>query len=211
MRPDPIDQQPNDRETMSELRRLRADHPDAEIGAELIRLDEAIVVIRVSIALPNGGSAAGFGATASGGPAAIETAESRALHRALTLLGYGSIAEAQAIAREAVPPPAPKSTPAAPFVPEITREPVRQVEDPVSPPVAPPVPTAAAPAPAPRTPAPLDDEPSLADYSWTEFWKWARANDLPNKTVVEELIGQSITSLNPAQVRNLIRAKTGIE
>jgi hypothetical protein len=56
-----------------------------------------------------------------------------------------------------------------------------------------------------------EPEPPLEDYSWTAFWNWARRLGYQNKVAVEEVIGQSITSLSPAQVRNLLRAKTGAE
>ena len=58
---------------------------------------------------------------------------------------------------------------------------------------------------------PAEDDAPLEDYSWTAFWLWARKIGYQNKTAVEEVIGQSITSLNPAQVRNLLRTKTGAE
>jgi hypothetical protein len=212
MRPDEIDQQPSAQGTIDELRRLRAEHPDAQIATELIRLDDAIVVIRASITLPNAGSATGFGATSSGGPAAVETAETRALSRALALLGYGSVVETK-------PAPAPVAAlaPVAPFVPEITREPIRQEPErepePVRavPPTAPVASTSPAPsAPRPAAPAPIDDDLELADYSWTEFWKWAKTTEYKTKPVVEELIGQSINDLNPAQVRSLMRSKADI-
>lgn len=197
MRPDETDQQPAADAMIAELRRMRTEHPDAQISTELIRFDQTVAVIRASIALPNAGSATGFGASASGGPAAIETAETRALSRALAVLGYGATAEAQPAPR-AVPSPAPAAA-------ELGAPPAPGPAEPAVTPVSREAPAARASA------AAIPDEPQLADYSWTEFWKWARAHDYQNRAAVEELIGQPIASLNPAQVRNLIRAKTGIE
>ena len=43
------------------------------------------------------------------------------------------------------------------------------------------------------------------------FWNWARKLGYQSKPEVEAVIGQSITSLNPAQVRNLLREKAGLD
>jgi hypothetical protein len=214
MRPDEPDQRQIAQEMTAELRRLRAEHRDARIATELIRLDETIVVIRASIELPNGGGASGFGATASGGPAAVEAAEERALLRALAALGYGDV-ESPRPQLASVPAPVVEPTPIAPFVPEITRVPVQPEPEPeqvrVARQPAAPAPVAPSPPPPSATPAPIEDDLEMADYSWTEFWRWAKTTAYPTKAAVEELIGQPIISLNPAQVRNLIRAKGGIE
>lgn len=212
MRPDGIDEQSSDRGIAALLRRLRTEHPDAQITTELVRLDETLAVVRAAIVLPNGGSASGYGASSAGGHESVEAAELRALSRALAVLGYGAVAES----RPAVAP-----APAAPAVPEPTRVPVEQtVPEPVRVPVEsaerPPVETVrpvppSAPAPVQTATASSGDDPPLEDYSWTAFWGWARGLGYQNKAAVEELIGESITSLSPAQVRNLIREKAGVE
>ncbi len=53
------------------------------------------------------------------------------------------------------------------------------------------------------------DEPDLADYTWTHFWTWARANNLSTKGQVEQRIGRPIDSLTPRDVRHMLHA-TGI-
>lgn len=56
--------------------------------------------------------------------------------------------------------------------------------------------------PVPR-PVPAD-EPDMADYSWTDFWKWARANGLSTKGQVEQRIDRPIDGLTVLEVRNLL-------
>jgi hypothetical protein len=54
-----------------------------------------------------------------------------------------------------------------------------------------------------------ESEPPLEDYSWTAFWRWARPLGFENRGAIEALIGASITNMNPAQVRDLIKEKRG--
>ena len=56
----------------------------------------------------------------------------------------------------------------------------------------------------PAPPAAAPDEPNLADYTWTHFWTWARANDLSTKGQVEQRIGRPIDNLTPRDVRQLL-------
>jgi hypothetical protein len=205
---------------IARLRTLREEHPDAQVTTELVRLDETVALVRAAIVLPNGGSASGFGSAGSGGHDAVEDAETRALNRALTVLGYAPTAPTiPATPVEETPQRAQPLPPAKPAQ-ETTVESSVPVER-EAPPVRQPAPerTAAraepartATAPTRQTPAAeLDDDPPLADYSWTEFWKWARSLGFGDKQMVEELIGQSISNLNPAQVRVLLREKTEAE
>jgi hypothetical protein len=217
MRPDGTDNRPIADNVVARLRALRAEYPDAQVSTELIRLDDAVAVVRAAIVLPGGGSASAFGTFGVGGHEAVEEAESRALDRSLAVLGYGQVAPQQvaspaggeqparepasSASEEPAERPAPKREP----VPE--RETAREAASRQAAPAAPAV------APSPVRPAAVatDDDPPLEDYSWTAFWNWARKLGYQNKVAVEELIGQSITSLSPAQVRNLIREKTGAE
>lgn len=50
------------------------------------------------------------------------------------------------------------------------------------------------------------DDPPLEDYSWTAFWQWARKLGYESKGSIEGLIGESMTPLSPAEVRDRIRA-----
>jgi len=205
---------------IARLRTLREEHPDAQVTTELVRLDETVALVRAAIVLPNGGSASGFGSAGSGGHDAVEDAETRALNRALTVLGYAPVAQTtRDVPAEEPPQPAQPVPPAQP-----ARETTVEPSEPAAreePPAREPAPARAAARQEPAgaatssarpTPATeLDDDPPLADYSWTEFWKWARSLGFGNKQMVEELIGQSISNLNPAQVRVLLREKTEAE
>ncbi len=53
-------------------------------------------------------------------------------------------------------------------------------------------------------PEATDSEPDMADYNWTHFWRWARANDLSTKGQVEQRINRPIDGLTPLEVRQLL-------
>ena len=151
---------------------LRAEHPNATVTTEALRLDERHAVFKATITLPNGGTGMGHGSeAASDFGDFIEKAETKAIGRALAALGYGSefaeIADDPAIASATevlpapaavalpatVPPPAPPAPlPAPPPPPEPEPEPVRAVQ-----PVQPPPPEPLAPA-RPERPARYTDE-----------------------------------------------------
>jgi hypothetical protein len=100
------------------------------------------------------------------------------------------------------------------------------VDNPTPDPAPVPAPVQAPPSPAERTPEPAplvavarpspsqpapDDDPPLEDYSWTSFWTWARTLGYQEKADIEKAIGLTITSLGPAEIRDAIRAATGVE
>ncbi len=97
---------------------LRADHPDAQLITEALRLDEKSAVFKATVTLPGGAVAVGHGSeTASDFGDFIEKAETKAIGRALTALGYGTeFAEGQddptlAAATEVTPAaPPPRAT-----------------------------------------------------------------------------------------------------
>lgn len=51
-----------------------------------------------------------------------------------------------------------------------------------------------------------EQEPDLADYTWTHFWPWARGHNLSTKGQVEQKIGRPIDGLTPLDVRQLLHA-----
>lgn len=55
-------------------------------------------------------------------------------------------------------------------------------------------------------PAMDEQEPDLADYTWTHFWPWAREHNLSTKGQVEQKIGRPIDGLTPLDVRQLLQA-----
>jgi hypothetical protein len=224
MRADGSDNRPIGENVVARLRALRDEHPDAQITTELVRLDDGLAVVRAEISLPSGGSASGYGASSASGHEAVEEAETRALSRSLTVLGYGAGPVQPAVA--ALPAEQTRDEPAQERAAEPVELPVAatgavpeqrptatssKTTDREPAPALPVTPAAPPERAQPASAADGDGEPPLEDYSWTAFWNWARKLGYQNKTAVEELIGQSITSLSPAQVRNLLREKTGVE
>lgn len=96
---------------------LRADHPDAQLITEALRLDEKSAVFKATVTLPGGAVAVGHGSETAGDFGDfIEKAETKAIGRALTALGYGTeFAEGQddptlAAATEVIPAVPPRPT-----------------------------------------------------------------------------------------------------
>src|SRR5215213_10177666 len=70
---------------------LRKEHPDAEIVTELVQHDPQMAIFKATVTVPTGGKATGYGSeTASDFPDFIEKAETKAIGRALSVLGYGA-------------------------------------------------------------------------------------------------------------------------
>ena len=70
---------------------MRSEHPDAIMETELVSHDEDRAIMRASVIFPDGGSATGWGSeTAASFENYIEKAETKAIGRALTALGYGT-------------------------------------------------------------------------------------------------------------------------
>ncbi len=70
---------------------MRSEHPDAVLETDLMSHDETRAIVRARVSLPEGGSATGWGSeTVDSSEAYIEKAETKAIGRALTALGYGT-------------------------------------------------------------------------------------------------------------------------
>ncbi|HEX2280339.1 MAG TPA: hypothetical protein VHG52_01130 [Thermomicrobiales bacterium] len=183
---------------------LRKEHPDAEIVTELVQHDPQMAIFKATVTVPTGGKATGYGSeTASDFPDFIEKAETKAIGRALNALGYG----AQFGDFQRSEDPAPDSAPA---------QPGRQAT-PVARPVAlprrdvrsenPRQTTNETPGEAPAAPSsPGVADQELIDYSWSAFWPWARERGLNGPREIENLIGQQVAGLSPAELRDLILA-----
>jgi hypothetical protein len=190
-----------------ELRRrlalLRREHPNAEIDVDLIRADGDAAVVKASIAVPGAGSVSALGVIA-GEPLdrAIERAEQRALERVLEIVLSG-IAVDDPPAAVAPTPITNRQQPAPP----VERRPPASIRTNAPIDIGAGRPNPPAPAPVRPVAAPADGEPSLADYSWTAFWSWARENGLSKQSDIEAIIGQSYENLTPAEVRKLILDK----
>jgi hypothetical protein len=63
-----------------------------------------------------------------------------------------------------------------------------------------------APTPAP---SPDDDDVDMADMTWTAFWAWARPLGYNKRGDIEQLLGYSIDTLTPAEVRAQVREARG--
>jgi len=183
---------------------LRKEHPDAEIVTELVQHDPQLAIFKATVTVPSGGKATGYGSeTASDFPDFIEKAETKAIGRALNALGYGAqfgdFQRAEDPAPESAPAqPGRQATPAARPVAlprrEVRSESPRQPKNETA---------AEAPAAA-SAPAAADQE--LVDYSWSAFWPWARERGLNGPREIENLIGQQVAGLSPAELRDLILA-----
>ncbi len=70
---------------------MRHDHPMAVLETDLMSHDDTRAIVRARVTLPEGGSATGWGSeTVEASDAYIEKAETKAIGRALTALGYGT-------------------------------------------------------------------------------------------------------------------------
>lgn len=221
--------------TMLRVLWVRSDHPDTRVESELTHLHDDLVVFRALVALPGGATATGY-ASETGAPGgsmalAIERAETRAIGRALDILGYVIPAGASVPAGDdtnAPPvidalrkaslrhPPAetvilPDPGPEPEVDPETGEIAAEDEPLPSEAPAEKTSPVSANPLPN-RRPAVVDssEEPSLEDYTWTHFWRWARGHNLSTKEQVEERIGRPLDNLTPADVRIALR-HSGIE
>lgn len=204
------------------LRALRSRYPGMVLTTQLTHIHDDQVVIRAELSLPDGSSVSAYAAEPSDSAGmldgAIELAEQRATTRALDLLGLGDV-PAATTRTEPRPAPVAERTDenAPPVVDALRRASVRRraeerppvaVDEPVaeagsSEPEVPPESEPAQEEPAAPRPEPAD-EPDMADYTWTHFWTWARANNLSTKGQVEQRIGRQIDNLTPRDVRQLL-------
>jgi hypothetical protein len=183
---------------------LRKEHPDAEIVTELVQHDPQMAIFKATVTVPTGGKATGYGSeTASDFPDFIEKAETKAIGRALNALGYGAqfgdFQRPEELGSERGPEfPNREAAPAARPValPRRDERPVKLSETKN--------PSAGEPPAATTPPAAGDQE--LVDYSWSAFWPWARERGLNGPREIENLIGQQVAGLSPAELRDFILA-----
>jgi len=183
---------------------LRKEHPDAEIVTELVQHDPQMAIFKATVTVPSGGKATGYGSeTASDFPDFIEKAETKAIGRALNALGYGAQFGDLQRPEDPVPDRAPaqpgrQAAPAARPValPRPDERPGKDArtknESPGEPPAV--------------VPSPEVADQELVDYSWSAFWPWARERGLNGPREIENLIGQQVAGLSPAELRDFILA-----
>ncbi|MDF2757871.1 MAG: hypothetical protein K0S99_503 [Thermomicrobiales bacterium] len=183
---------------------LRKEHPDAEIVTELVQHDPQMAIFKATVTVPTGGRATGYGSeTASDFPDFIEKAETKAIGRALNALGYGAqfgdfqrpddrVSERgpELSSREVAPTIRPVA------LPRRDERPAKRSETKIQ--------SAGETPLAPTSPVGADQE--LVDYSWSAFWPWARERGLNGPREIENLIGQQVAGLSPAELRDMILA-----
>ena len=70
---------------------LRTDHPDASVSTELMSHDGQMALFKATVSIPGGGSSTGWGSEQYNDfRDYIEKAETKAIGRALSALGYGT-------------------------------------------------------------------------------------------------------------------------
>jgi hypothetical protein len=196
---------------------LRAEHPDARITTDLATLNEALAIFRATIEIPSGGSATGYGSEMKTDfPDYIEKAETRAVGRALAALGYGTqFALELDRGNPVLDLDLPSSGPAEPSDRHQGRSPLRLAPRPEPEPESEPeVERKAEPSPVPARPAskgssatapepqPRSDEGyNPANFSWNEFWHWARGLGYSSKSQLEGLLGHPLGEMTPREVR----------
>ncbi|MGA7670709.1 MAG: hypothetical protein WBW04_09830 [Nitrolancea sp.] len=187
---------------------LRSEHRDAHVITQLVSNENNIAVFRAEVVLESGGRASGYGSESKADFGDyIEKAETKAIGRALAALGYGTQfaldfdVSNDEVEEDMTPATRPVATEAV-RASETTRVRV----------VAPPE-------------LDIDDEPQLiepptnlrpireevqteepeafdaADYSWTEFWKWARSLGYTSRSALGELLGRELDEMTPHEVR----------
>lgn len=205
--------------TILRLLWLRQDHPAAVVTTETAHLTETVVVIRATIAIPQGGGGSGLAAATVDEPSewaeAVARAETNAISRALDTLGY-------VLERVNTAPAMPRPVQGTQSAPQ----PVSEQSGPRSMPPAQPRPTpiqrqeeSAPPAinamrhagPRPQAVPPSsqesarDDDAHLPEYSWTTFWNTARGFGLDAKRV-EEILGRPANQSSPKEAVEELRA-----
>lgn len=93
---------------------LRSEHPDAVLETSLTSHEDGRAIVCARVTFPDGGSATGWGSeTESSFENYIEKAETKAIGRALTALGYGTPVNADSEMTEAPRPRAVQAQPNA--------------------------------------------------------------------------------------------------
>jgi hypothetical protein len=194
------------------LRALRSRYPGTALTTDLTHIQDEQVVVRAALAMPDGSAVTAYAAEPIDETGmldgAIELAEQRATTRVLDLLGVGDFgAETRRPAARERQPDAGSGPPG-----ETATEEEAPIPDEVEPDDA-----TWAGSPAVETEArevaaggdqeegSTDDEPDLADYTWTHLWSWARQHGLTNRSQVEERIGRPIEGLGPREIRQLLQ------
>lgn len=96
---------------------MRSEQPDAILETELASHEDGRAIMRARVTFPNGASATGWGSeTIATSDAYIEKAETKAIGRALTALGYGTPVSTEGDIPEAPRQQQPQANPSNAFL-----------------------------------------------------------------------------------------------
>src|SRR6185312_9512025 len=189
------------------------DHPDAHIATDLVSHDGRVAVFRAEVILPTGGRASGYGSESAGDfPDYIEKAETKAIGRALVALGYGTqFALDFEFGGEAPDDVDTEPDPHPNDVPQRAPDPTRVRV--VPPTIVTPETSEENDSP-PSNLRPIREEPrpaeresfEPADYSWNEFWRWARSLGYTSRSELADLLGLNLGEMTPHEVRRQLIA-----
>jgi len=196
------------------LRALRSRYPGTSLTTDLTHIQDEQVVVRAALVMPDGSAVTAYAAEPIDETGmldgAIELAEQRATTRVFDLLGVGDFgAETRRPAARERQPDAGSGPLIDPAI-ETDAPPLDEAGDELDDATVAESATVdvetheSAPA-RDQEPVETDDEPDLADYTWTHLWSWARTHGLTNRSQVEERIGRPIEGLGPREIRQLLQ------
>lgn len=205
--------------TMLRVVWLRSIAPGSTIATDVVRIESDTVVIAAAVTLADGTAASGIAAEMpadhSSLAAALETAETRAIGRALDVLGLllppgdEPRTRPEPLRQPERARPAPRSEEPPAVVEALRRvlpgpRSIRPMEDDVPAEDAS-IDRFATPTPFPNRGEAGDDDVVMEDITWTSFWRWARGAGFHSKQDIEQRIGRSMSDLTPSQVRTALR------
>lgn len=162
---------------------LRTEHPEAQIETEHVLLNEDSAVFRAMVYIPGAGCATGYGSeTREDWADFIETAETKAIGRALAALGYGTQF-------------------AMDFDADVDPKRQRLADSPAEAPRRHSTGSRSRSTEQEQADGPVASSARANRAEWDEFWRWARSLGYQNKTQLEEMFGHSLEGMSPAQVR----------
>lgn len=208
---------------------VRERYADVRIETTLAVVDDDLVVVRALVTTADAGSSAAHVARVvprkDARAATIELAEIEAIETALDRMGLArgegaSRRPVRATASTAASAPAPSGSSGGETAPPVVNA-LRQSQPQAQgsrPPasrsgaVAPSQSTreTLAPPPGPgsapeTTAAAADDEDDLmADYSWTAFWVWAKAQNISTRGQINQLLGHPVDNMTPRAIRRAL-------
>lgn len=191
---------------------LRTREPEASIETQVVPSDDDEIVCRATITIRSGASVSAHGsARRSDDEAAIETAENRALSRALASLGIGTeYLDDDPVEIEPLPSPPVNLMTARALLDRTTPEYVPGDQDDQTPAVEPPPVERESETDdhSPIQPAPSlenNDQTTPEDISWTKFWAWAKPRGYGSAAELGELLNVDVLSHTPGEIRRMIK------